>query len=87
MNYHEIVWIIQRCIDASTNHYENWPGYCESPMAHHEMMQALKECDEKWLEYEFRGHNINHQSIKCEKGAYPRSNYNSTNILPFPIKS
>lgn len=85
MNNHEKAWIIQRCIDAWTNHYENWPGYCENPMSHDEMMQALKECDEKWLEYEFRGHNINHQSIKCKKGAYPRPN--STNIAPFPTKS
>ena len=42
MNNHEKAWIIQRCIDAWTNHYENWPGYCENPMSHDEMMQALK---------------------------------------------
>lgn len=22
------------------------------------MLEALKECDEKWLDHEFRGHNI-----------------------------
>jgi hypothetical protein len=53
-------WIIQRCIDAWTNHYEDWPGFCEQPMTYSEMMVALKECDERWLEYEFRGHNIHH---------------------------
>jgi len=62
MNSKEKIWIIQRCIDASINLYEDWPGYCESPMSHDEIMIALKECEEKWLDYEFRGHNINFTS-------------------------
>lgn len=33
MGNNENVWIIQRCINAEKNHYENWPGYCETPMA------------------------------------------------------
>ena len=55
------VWIIQRCINAVANHYEDWAGYCETPMTRAEMMQALKECEEQWLDYEFRGHNIKNQ--------------------------
>ena len=55
-------WVIQRCIDAWTNHYENWPGFCEKALTYAEMMVALKKCDENWPEYEFRGHNIHHVS-------------------------
>lgn len=55
----EKIWIIQRCLDAWQNKYEDWPGYCEKPMNRQEMLDALKECDEHWPEYEFRGHNIN----------------------------
>lgn len=63
-------WIIQRCIDAMTNHYEAWTGY-ENPMTHDEVMLALKECNDKWPgpDYEFRGHNINHQSVISKSGA------------------
>jgi hypothetical protein len=49
-------WIIQRCIDAWKNQYEDWPGYCEKLMTHDEMMVALKKCEEKWIDEEFRGH-------------------------------
>jgi hypothetical protein len=67
----ERVWIIQRCIDAWTNHYEDWPGYCE-PMNREDMMAALKACDDKWPAYEFRGHNINYASQPCKRGEYPK---------------
>ena len=40
---HERVWIIQRCINAFKNHYEDWPGYCENPMTRIEMIQALED--------------------------------------------
>lgn len=70
-NNQERVWIIQRCINAWKNHYENWPGYCENLMTYNEMMNALKECDERWLEYEFRGHNINFPSRQNDKGFIP----------------
>lgn len=60
----EKVWIIQRCIDAYKNHYEDWPGHCEKSMTHEEMMKALKECENKWLEHEFRGHRLNSLSKK-----------------------
>ena len=53
----EKVWIIQKCINASKDEYQDWPGYCESTMLRDNMMQALKECNEKWPGYEFRGHN------------------------------
>ena len=56
------IWIIQHCINAFKNLYEDWPGYCENPMTYYEEMRiALKECDDKWgisHDYEFRGHNI-----------------------------
>jgi hypothetical protein len=50
-------WIIQRCIDAFKNQYEDWPGYCEKPMTRDEAMIALKECEEKWP-YGFRAHKV-----------------------------
>jgi hypothetical protein len=64
----EKVWIIQRCIDAWTNHYEDWLGYCENLMSRDDMMLALKECNEKWPEYEFRGHNSTQKSVRYKKG-------------------
>lgn len=73
MNTKEKVWIIQRCIDALTNHYEDWRGYCEKLMSYDEVMIALKECGEKWLEYEFRAHNTTHISLR-HNGEYPRPN-------------
>lgn len=54
----ERAWVIQRCINAWQNLYEDWPGYCENLMTRDEMMNALKECNEKWLNYEFRGHRV-----------------------------
>ena len=75
------VWIIQRCIDAWTNHYENWQGYCEKLMSREEMMVALKECDEKWPEFEFRGHNTTHESVRHKRGEYPRPNNNPVDPL------
>jgi hypothetical protein len=37
----EKIWIIQRCINAWKNQYEDWPGYCENPMIYDEMHIAL----------------------------------------------
>lgn len=54
-------WIIQRCINAFRNEYQDWPGYCERLMTRDEMMVALKECETRWPEYEFRGHNVPNQ--------------------------
>ena len=54
-------WIIQRCINAYRNEYEDWPGYCERLMTREEMMVALRECDHQWPEHEFRGHNVANQ--------------------------
>jgi len=54
-------WIIQRCISAARNLYEDWPGYCERLMTRNEMMEALKACEQKWPEHEFRGHNVVNQ--------------------------
>lgn len=51
-------WVIQRCIDVWTNNYENWRGYCEALMTRNEMIAALEECNVKWPDYEFRGHNV-----------------------------
>ena len=62
----ERVWIIQRCIDAFKDQYENWMGYSEDKMTRDEMAAALRECMTKWPMYEFRGHNT---SPKREKGA------------------
>ncbi|MFN7098126.1 MAG: hypothetical protein ACK4PR_11305 [Gammaproteobacteria bacterium] len=50
-------WIVQRCINAWKNVYEDWPGY-DVPMTRDEVSEALIECDKKWLEYEFRGHRV-----------------------------
>lgn len=68
----ERVWIVQRCIDAFTNHYENWPGYCENAMTRGEMILALEDCSKKWPEDQFRGHNV-HSIIERHKlGEYPK---------------
>lgn len=53
----EKTWIIQRCINAFKDEYENWPEY-STPMSREQMIEALDECNEKWPEYEFRGHNV-----------------------------
>ena len=49
------IWIIQKCINESENEYQDWPGYCETPMTGKKLAFALKECEEKWSEYKFRG--------------------------------
>jgi hypothetical protein len=54
-------WIIQRCVNAFRNEYEDWRGYCERLMTREEMVQALDECNRRWPEEEFRGHNVAHQ--------------------------
>jgi hypothetical protein len=54
-------WIIQRCINAFRNEYEDWPGYCERLMTREEMLVALAECAERWPEHEFRGHHVLNQ--------------------------
>ncbi len=53
----EKIWIIQRCIDVWTNSYEDWSGYCEQLMMRDEMIEALRECEQRWPNFEFRGHN------------------------------
>lgn len=68
----EKIWVIQRCIDAWTNHYEDWPGYCESPMTRNEMLSALEACHSKWPHYEFRGHNLHSTVGRHQRGEYPR---------------
>jgi len=52
------VWIVQKCIDADKNEYQDWPGYCEVPMTQKKLQYALKECASKWPAEEFRGHVI-----------------------------
>ena len=54
-------WIIQRCVNAFTNTYEDWPGYCERLMTREEMLAALAACEERWPDYGFRGHNVANQ--------------------------
>jgi hypothetical protein len=51
-------WIIQRCINAFKNEYQDWPGYRERLLTREEMLVALKECDQLWPDYEFRGHKV-----------------------------
>lgn len=68
----EKIWIIQRCIDALTNHYQDWPGYYEYPMTRDEMVFALEECGAKWPDHEFRGHNIYSSHERTKLGEYPR---------------
>ena len=50
-------WIIQRCISALRDEYENWPGF-DQPMTRAAMQAALQECHERWPNDEFRGHNV-----------------------------
>jgi hypothetical protein len=54
-------WIIQRCINAFRNEYEDWPDYCERLMTREEMLVALGECASRWPEHEFRGHHVLNQ--------------------------
>jgi hypothetical protein len=57
----ERAWIIQRCISASRNQYEDWPGYCERLLSRAEMLSALQACEHRWPDYAFRGHNVVNQ--------------------------
>jgi len=54
-------WIIQRCISAADNEYEDWPGYCEQLLTRQQMLTALKDCEDRWPDHEFRGHNVLNQ--------------------------
>lgn len=54
-------WIVQRCINAFRNEYEDWPGYCERLMTRAEMLVALEECARRWPAHEFRGHHVLNQ--------------------------
>ena len=54
-------WIIQRCIDAFSNTYEDWPPYAERLMTRSEMLEALSVCEAQWPQYAFRGHNVINQ--------------------------
>ena len=51
-------WIVQRCVNAYKNQYEDWTGYCEHLMTRDEVDVALKECCDKWPDDEFRGHRV-----------------------------
>lgn len=57
-------WIIQRCINAFRDEYENWPGFCELLLTREEMKAQLAECNERWPDYAFRGHNVVNQRPK-----------------------
>lgn len=61
MSQNEKIWIIQRCIDAFKDEYENWPEY-STPMSREQMIEALEECNKRWPKYEFRGHNMGQNS-------------------------
>lgn len=52
---------IQRCLNAARNEYEDWPGYSEELMTRTTMLKALKECEERWAEHAFSGHNVVNQ--------------------------
>jgi hypothetical protein len=54
-------WIIQRCIDAFANHYQDWPSYSEKLMTREEMIEALNACEQRWPDFAFRGHNVVNQ--------------------------
>jgi hypothetical protein len=54
-------WIVQRCLNAFRNQYEDWPGYCERLMTREEMLAALEDCAARWPEFGFRGHNVLNQ--------------------------
>jgi len=67
MDTPERQWIIQRCINAFRNQYEDWPGHCERLMTRDEMLKALDECNQKWPLHEFRGHNVINQQPGTDK--------------------
>jgi hypothetical protein len=60
-------WIVQRRISAVKNDYEDWPGYCERLLTRDEMLQAVKECEHKWPDHAFRGHNVVNQKPGSDK--------------------
>ncbi|STO91543.1 hypothetical protein [Fluoribacter dumoffii] len=64
----EKAWVIQWRVDVKTNHYEDWPGYSETPMTRNEMLFSLEECHSKWPHYEFRGHNIQATMLRHRVG-------------------
>jgi hypothetical protein len=64
MNDPKPEWIIQRCISAFRDQYEDWPGYSEKLLTREEMEPALAECAERWPECGFRGHNMANQRPK-----------------------
>jgi hypothetical protein len=81
---HKGTWIIQRCTQQWSNSdllYENWPGYCERPMSRSEMIEALRECANRWPQHEFRGHNL----LKQEPFSFSAGNLK--NILGRPSGS
>ena len=47
-------WIIQRCINAFRDEYENWPAL-RAALTREEMKAKLAECNERWPDYAFRG--------------------------------
>jgi hypothetical protein len=54
-------WIIQRCINAFRNQYEDWSPYAERLMTRTEMCAALADCEARWPDDGFRGHNVANQ--------------------------
>lgn len=57
------VWVIQRCIDIESKHYENLPDFCDTFMTQTELAAILEECIAKWPNQVFRGHNIHYSLI------------------------
>jgi len=58
MNESDREWIIQRCVNAFHDEYENWPGYCERLLTREEMKAKLAECNARWPDDAFRGHKV-----------------------------
>ncbi len=54
-------WMIQRCVDADANHYKDWSPFEVQLMTRSEMLAALKACEQRWPDFEFRGHNVANQ--------------------------
>ena len=46
-------WVVQRCVNAFEDNYEDWSGYCEKLMSQAEMKKALDECNQKWPMHQF----------------------------------
>ncbi|MFT4060608.1 MAG: hypothetical protein QM652_13820 [Legionella sp.] len=45
--------IIQWRVDTGSNHYEDWPGYCEKPMPRNDMLFAWKNATPDGLTMNF----------------------------------